>query len=181
MTDDDAPHWYALRVQPQKEFVVAYLLRQRGADTYVPTELRARRRNRYVRGTDEMAYPVLPGIVFAGFEGEPPWYEVTRNTLVLGAIGYDGEPWRLDLVELLWWRARIPDGCLVLHRARDSSRAMRLVRIEGRGVYRSPHERPHFISARRRDKLEVVPPTRRQADWLTPLVMRQPEPVRAAA
>lgn len=157
--------WYALRVSPQKEFVVAHMLRQRDVHTFVPTEIRQRKRNRYAKGKDGLAFPILPSCVFAGFAGPPAWFTIMRNPLIAGAIGYDGTPWRLDPIELLKWRALVPDGCLVI------DGGMRLVHVSGVGLMRSPLERPHFVSKRKREP--VVEPTRQERTRIGGMVLPQ--------
>lgn len=143
--------WYVLRVVPQKEFVVGYMLRQAGVMTFIPTEIRRRRRNRYAKGKDEFAFPIIPGTVFAGFEDFPRWFEVLQNSLIVGALGHNGCPWELDPDKFLKWRSRLIDGCL------DFDRGMRLIHVQGKGFVRSPLERPHFITKRRQPVVEPTP------------------------
>lgn len=166
--------WFALRVLPQKEYVAAYLLeRQPGVWAFVPTEPRFARRTRYGKGQVEYARPELPGLVIARFEGEPIWYNVMRNNLIVGPLGRDGEAFRLkDMVSFL---ARVPTGTLVL---RDGTQ---LVNVRGREL-RAPTSHKRIISRRKRDdEPEVIEAKGRVARWLDPFVLPKPMPLRAAA
>lgn len=144
MRDTIDPHWYVLRVMPQREFVVAYLLRKQGMATFIPTEVRTHKRSSYSKGKVEFAVPIIPGCVFAGFPGEPAWYDLLRNDLILGPVGMDGRPWRLDFVRLLRFFASQNDGCMVM------DEGLRLIRIPGRTPVRALTTRARTISPRKR-------------------------------
>lgn len=146
MRDTQDPQWYALRVMPQREYVVAYLLRKQGNATFIPTEIRTHKRSSYSKGKAEFAVPVIPGIVFAGFPGEPAWYNVLKLDLILGPIGMDGKPWRLDFLELLAFFSGVSDGCMVYEDG------LRLIHIPGRTPVRSLTTRTKTISPRKRAK-----------------------------
>src|SRR4051812_14753138 len=92
--------WFALRVIPQKEYVVARLLERRDMWAYVPTIAYFRRRTRYTESGAEYAKPEMPGCIFVRIPGEPAWFDLLRNHLILGPIGRNGEPWRFRPREL---------------------------------------------------------------------------------
>lgn len=171
MRDTLDPQWYALRVMPQREYVVAYLLRKQGNATFIPTEVRTHKRSSYSKGKAEFAVPVIPGIVFAGFPAEPAWYDVLQLDLILGPIGMDGKPWRLDFIELLEFFSGVSDGCMVY------DDGLRLIHIPGRTPVRTLTTRAKTISPRKRPKrakrpsgdryAPVQPPPAQIADFLS--------------
>ncbi len=165
----DDPHWYALRVVPQKEYVVAYLLRRQGVRTMVPTETRWRRRTRYQKSKTEFANPEISGCVYAGFDGEPAWYHLMRNSLILGVEGMGGVPYRLDMEKLFEYFSRSLDGCKAL------------IHVQGKGVLRPPTTRVRTISKRKKGDDFVVEATGRKAKFLAQFAFSIPEPTRAAA
>lgn len=139
------PHWYALRVQPQKEYAIAFLLRRQGVRTFVPTVETWRRRSRYVRHKASFALPQIPGFVFAGFDGAPEWFHLLGNDLILGVQGMGGRPARLAAGPLHQYFANSLDGCLVI------DGGLRLVLVPGRGLLRSPTTQVRVVSRRRRE------------------------------
>lgn len=161
--------WYSLRVHPQKEYVVAYLLRGQGVRTFVPTEIRTHKRSSYSKGKAEFAVPVMPGRVFAGFDGPPAWFDLLRNNLIVGAEGHEGVPWRLridgdgGLFEFWGWRAL--DGCMVL------DRGLQMIHVQGKGLVRSINTRVRTVSKKRRTASPVVETTGRAADFLSRFVL----------
>ncbi len=173
MKDSFDPQWFALRVVPQREYVVSYLLRQQGNATLIPTEVRTHKRSSYSKGKVEFAVPIIPGIVFTGFPTAPAWYDVLRNDLILGPIGMDGKPWRLRIQELMHFFTGVSDGCMVM------DDGLRLIHIPGHPPVRALTTRVRTISARKRKpkaRLEVdgdvpvVAPPKRHADFLSRFV-----------
>lgn len=145
--DDDELHWYALDVVRQKEYVAGYLLQKRGHVTFIPTETRFRKRNRYSKGGKlEVAYAAIPGTIFVGFDGAPNWFEVMNMHLVNGVLSMDNQPHRLDTSSREWldYRGHQRDGSLVIEkqiirfRGEDVERTAALIHMQGRGVLRSP-------------------------------------------
>jgi hypothetical protein len=173
MRDID-PQWYALRVVPQKEYVVGYLLRRSGMATFIPTEIRSHKRTSYAKGKADFAVPLIPGIVFAGFPSAPAWYDVLSNGLILGAIGADGVPWRLDFLRLLRFFSGVDDGCMVI-----DEDGLRLIHIPGRPPVRALTTRVRTISKRKREpekpaadrnEMPVVKAPRKHVDFLSRFV-----------
>lgn len=159
----DNPQWYALRVQPQKEYAVQHMLeRQDGIWVYVPTGINWRRRTRYNKEAAEYACPELPGLVFARFPDDPAWFDVLRNHLVIGPIGRNGAPWQLREAELFDYFARTPNGTLVI----DDGEA--LIQV-GRRRLRAPRNQVRLIAKRHRS--ETVEPTRQEIEVLEPLII----------
>lgn len=159
----DETHWYALRVVPQKEYVVAHLLERRDVWAYVPTGTSWRKRTRYARSGTEYAKPLLPGCIFARFPGSPAWYELLVNHLILGPIGRNGAPWCFDAGELFDFFSRAPNGTLVLDRGRHPQ-----VSYQGR-MLRAPTTQVRTISKRKRGM--VVEPTAQEATMLAALAI----------
>ena len=112
MTRSKELDWYVLVVPAQKEYVAAFLLEKVGAATYVPTETRWRRKNRYAKTKEEFAFPVAPRYVFAGFAGPVPWHRVFSVSQVKAVIGISGVPQLIDEERMARFRARIPNGRL---------------------------------------------------------------------
>ena len=84
--------WYAFICVPQKEY------------TFIPTETRWRSTNRYTKSRklkEEMAFPVVPRHLFAGFPvgTMPPWYLLGDFPLILGVIGHKGRPHKANRKE----------------------------------------------------------------------------------
>lgn len=144
--DEDELHWYALDVVRQKEYVSGYIFNRMGCMTFIPTEMRFRKKNRYSKGKLEVAFPALPGVVFVGFPGTPDWYRVMSMHLVNGVLSLDNTPRRIQTSTKDWmdYRSRQTDGQLVLERHKvkfkgeEVERSVSLVRVQGRGVIRAP-------------------------------------------
>lgn len=151
---DDDYAWYALRVVPQKEYVVAHLLERRDVWAYVPTQTYFRRRTRYTASGTEYAKPEMPGCIFARFPGEPAWFDLLRNHLILGPIGRNGEPWQFRVRELYRYFAHVPNGTLILKRGEPAQ-----VSVNGR-LLRAPTTQVKTISKRRSEDDLVLEPTR---------------------
>ena len=180
VTHGDERHWYALRVRPQAEYVVSYLLLKGGVEAFVPTETRFRRRTRYAAQKAEFAYPLIPGLIFAGFPGEPAWYYLLRNPLILGVEGTSRQAWRLDFSRIASFLARTQTGRLVF--AEQDDERLRMISVNGRLV-RSPTTQVRVVSKKRLEaKTEaeaVLQPNRAKAEWLAQFTI--PQPLRAAA
>lgn len=172
--ETDEMQWYALRVVPQKEYVVARLLERRDAWAYVPTVTYFRRRTRYTESGAEYAKPEMPGCIFARFSGEPAWYDVLRNHLILGPIGRNGEPWQFRARELYMYFTRTPNGTLVIKRGEPAQ-----VSVQGR-LLRAPTTQVRTISKRKTNDDPVVEPTRHEAEVLGALAV-SPQVMLAAA
>lgn len=102
--------WYALRVAPQKEFLTQTILHERGMLTYVPSDNKWRKKDRYRNTKVLIPYPVARGYVFAAFpvliDGagrevcRPLWFDLFNISTVLGVVGVRGEPKPIDRVKL---------------------------------------------------------------------------------
>ncbi len=103
--------WYALRVAPQKEFVVQEILTRKGVATYCPSDKRWRRQNRYTKNKDLKSFPLMPSYVFAGFiPGIPSLYDLRKVDAILGCIGFNGEPKRIPKVGIRSMIGRYKNG-----------------------------------------------------------------------
>lgn len=178
MRDAIDPQWYAIRVMPQREYVVAYLLRKQGNATFVPTEIRSHKRSSYSKGKADFAVTEMPGIVFTGFPGPPAWYNVMRNHMILGPISLtsNGEPTRLDFLELMRFFSGVHDGCMFI-----DDEGLRLIHIPGRPPVRALTTRAKTVSQKKRPRSApkqhqsrtvpaTVPPPRKYADFLSRFV-----------
>ena len=177
VTQPGEPRWYALRVRVQEEYTVAYMLRQQDVFTFVPTEERFRRRTRYTKSKAGFAAPIMPGCVFARFDGEPAWYYLLKNQLIFGVEGSDGRPWALEPGELYSYFARSVDGCMVF------DKGLKMIAVTGRGLLRGPRTQVKVVSHRKReeDAPVVVEPKGVKARILSQFRITTPEPVRQAA
>lgn len=162
--DDDELHWYALDVARQKEYVAGYILQRMGCMTFIPTETRFRKQNRYRKSKIEVGYAAIPGVVFCGFPAPPDWFRVMNMHLVNGVLSVDDKPRRIDTANPEWirYRSKQIDGSLVLEKqiirfkGADVERSVALIHLQGRGVLRSPlsikakasSNRPVVITAR---------------------------------
>lgn len=153
--DDDEFHWYALDVMRQKEYAAGHLLNKMGCMTFIPTETRFRKKNRYAKAKMEVAYASFSGVVFCGFPEAPRWFEVMSISLINGVLSIpDSEgrvyPRRIDTAGKEWinYRYRQMDGQLVIERHRmpvrikgemvEVERSVPLISVQGKGVIRSP-------------------------------------------
>jgi transcription antitermination factor NusG len=85
--------WFALVVPPQKEFLAQEMLHDLGLATFVPAERKWRRRNKYAKNKELIAYALAPRYVFVGFRpGERLWFELFNLHFVSGVVGLHGEP-----------------------------------------------------------------------------------------
>ena len=156
---------------------MAYMLRRQDVWTFVPTEERFRRRTRYVKSKAGFASPIMPGCVFARFDGEPAWYYLLKNNLIIGVEGTDGIPWELRPGELYSYFARTLDGCMVF------DKGLRMIQVPGRGLLRGPRTQVKVVSHKKRseDETPVVEPKGVKARILSQFKITPPEPVRQAA
>lgn len=153
MSDDDL-HWYALDVVRQKEYVAGFIFQRMGCFSFIPTETRWRKRNRYTKSKAEVAFAALPGVIFVGFPGPPNWFQVMSMHLVTGVLSTEDRPHRLhtDTQEWMAYRATQLDGYLVLsrvkarYRGEDIDRSVQSIFVQGRGILRAPKEQKHMRS-----------------------------------
>lgn len=82
--------WYCLRTAPQRELVLADLLKAFGLRTFCPTETRWRRTARHKKAP--RAYAMLPRYLFVS--GDDPWsiLRAHRHRGVQGVVGISGRP-----------------------------------------------------------------------------------------
>lgn len=112
--------WYALRVAPQAEFVVAHLLRRRGVVAWAPCLTKWVRAEAYRRAVKRaVRRPLLPGYVFVKLASAYVWQVIRGVTGVLGAVCLEGRPWPLRPAEI----AKVRHASSRL-RARERDRAM---------------------------------------------------------
>jgi transcription antitermination factor NusG len=158
----DARHWYAIDVVRQKEYVAGHIFQRMGCETFIPTETRYRKRNRYAKAKIEVAYAALPGVVFVGFPSAPDWYRVMSMHLVNGVLSYDDHPRRIDPEDKQWvaYRSSQNDGYLVIERVKQNRYIRDLktradvdvsaasIHVEGKGVLRAPAVQKHMKTKR---------------------------------
>lgn len=90
-------HWYALRVQPQKERLTRLLLTERGFPAWTPLEHRRERASRYTTRIARRRRPLLVGYVLAGLPGGPDARDralamALGISTVTGIVTSDGRP-----------------------------------------------------------------------------------------
>lgn len=89
--------WYVLRIEAQKEFAAQMILQKRGLTTFLPTEHRWRRRNKFTKQKELRKYPLMVRYLFAGFEpGIPLWFDLFRIPIIQSVVGVAGMPRQLD-------------------------------------------------------------------------------------
>lgn len=143
--DGDELHWYALDVMRQKEYVAGHIFQRRGCMTFIPTEMRFRKKNRYTKGKLEVASAGIPGTIFVGFPSSPNWFEVMSMHLVNGVLSLDNRPHRIDTASPEWiqYRAKQLDGCMTIerqmirYRGQEIEGSATLISVQGRGVIRT--------------------------------------------
>lgn len=143
--EPDELRWYALDVMRQREYVAGLMLSRRGCVTYIPTETHTRRRSRYARNKIEVAQPIIPGVVFCGFPGQPEWFHIMRIHLVNGVLSLDGQPRRFDTAGKDWldFRAHNLDGFMRIERHEVETpigkvqRSVPVIEVQGKGVIRT--------------------------------------------
>lgn len=188
--DDDELHWYALDVVRQKEFVAGLIFNKRGWVTFIPTETRFRKKNRYTKSKGlEVAHPEIPGTVFVGFPTAPNWFEVMKIHLVNGVCSPDRRIRRIDTCSRDWlrYRARRLDGQLVLERHKvevrvegeicEVERTVPMVRVQGRAAVRAPW---HLKSKAGADRPLVITMAGTRAEKLKGMFASAEENMRAA-
>jgi len=86
--------WLALRVLPQREQMVAKILRHWGLNAEVKTERRLRRRTKWDKERKLITYVAAPGYVLVATDPrEPvPWYQIFRLHLVRSVVSIEGVP-----------------------------------------------------------------------------------------
>src|SRR5690554_3496430 len=154
LSEEIETHWYALDVLRQKEYLAGHILQRMGCQTFIPTETKFRRKNRYAKKKTEIAFAALPGVVFAGFSGPPNWYDVMRLSVVTGVLSLDGKPRRIrtDTKEWVAYRSSQLDGHMVvervksLYRGQEIDRSQKSIFVQGRGILRAPKEQKHMRS-----------------------------------
>lgn len=182
----DALHWYAFDVVRQKEYVAGLILNRMGCMTFIPTEMRFRKKNRYSKSKIEVAHAGIPGVVFAGFATAPNWYRVMSLHLVNGVLSIDDKPWRIDTAGKEWirYRSKQIDGQLVVERHRvmfrgaEVERSAALVQVQGRGVIRAPWALKGKAGS---DRPVIIKLTGERARMLYSILPGVPQPVLQAA
>lgn len=160
--DEDELHWYAIDVVRQKEYVAGHIFQRMGCKTFIPTETRYRKRNRYAKGKIEVAYAALPGVVFVGFPKAPDWYRVMSMHLVNGVLSLNDRPHRIHTASKEWiiYRAGQNDGHLVVEKVKQNRYIKALgaradvevsaasIHVQGKGILRAPEVQKHMKSKR---------------------------------
>ena len=78
----------------QRGFVIETLLRRAGFQVFLPTKKVWRRKSKYSKEKQLVAYPLLVGWVFVGWpKGENRWLDLFRVSLVYEVAGIDGRPY----------------------------------------------------------------------------------------
>lgn len=160
--EGDDLHWYALDVVRQKEYVAGHIFQRMGCQTFIPTETRYRKRNRYAKAKLEVAFAALPGVVFVGFPSHPHWFDVMNMNLVTGVLSITDQPYRIDTSSREWkaYRATQLDGSMVVERIKqpiwdkvsrrhvDVERSAASIQVQGRGILRAPAAQKHMKTKR---------------------------------
>ena len=124
-TIDNSLNWFAFTVMPQKEYTAADIMRSWGIATYIPSETRWRASNKYTKARtlkQDQVFPAVPGYLFAGFPGDPPWYRLGNFPLVTGVLGRKDTPHHIVAETLRDFFAAYSNGSL---RAPSAQRHMR--------------------------------------------------------
>lgn len=112
--------WYALRVAPQAEFVVAHLLRRREVVAWAPCLTKWVRAEAYRRTVKRaVRRPLLPGYVFVKLASAAAWQVIRGVSGVLGLVCLCGRPWPLHPADIS--RVRHASSRM---RAREQDRGM---------------------------------------------------------
>jgi hypothetical protein len=76
-------HWYLLRARPNRVFKAALALQDRGFQTALPHEWRARRRSRHCKSVTRFPLPHLGPYLITGFETRTPaWRSLFEDPLL---------------------------------------------------------------------------------------------------
>jgi transcription antitermination factor NusG len=151
----ETERWYALDVVRQKEYLAGYILNRMGYPTFIPTETRWRKKNRYAKSKSEIAFAAVPGTIFVQLPLMPPWPRILDLSPVAGVLSIGDVPVPLDTKELWKYRATQLDGRLVVERAKVRGKggetlevSQRSIFVQGRGILRAPKEQRHMRSKR---------------------------------
>lgn len=153
-SDDDDVRWYALDVARQKEYLAGYFLNRMGYPTFIPTETRWRKKNRYTKAKVEIACAAVPGVIFVALPIIPPWGRILGLSLVSAVLSIADTPVAIDTAELWRYRSQQLDGRLVIERVKlrsrgaEVDRSQRSIFVQGRGILRAPKEQRHMRSKR---------------------------------
>ena len=90
--------FYALKCTPGKERMVSDILANRHILARTPLQKITRRIHRKTKATMTIERPLLAGLVFVAFPKgfEIPWFVIKRLHVVLGVIGMNHRPAKLD-------------------------------------------------------------------------------------
>lgn len=92
MVKTGRPRWHVFVVQPMSEDSVRAWFARRGIEAWFPTEQAWRRVPRARRKRVPYERRLVPGYVFARFDGEPVWSEVRKCRWLRRVVGCDGRP-----------------------------------------------------------------------------------------
>jgi transcription antitermination factor NusG len=70
-------------------------LKRRGYDPFVPVENFFIRKNKYRKHEKtRVKRALIPGLVFLHITGDPNWLAISEVPMILGVLGFNGEPYR---------------------------------------------------------------------------------------
>lgn len=85
--------WVVGFVMSGKELPVQSRLCSKDYKVYVPLQQRYRRKNRFVRGKDRVAYPAIAGQLYIGMHAtDERWYDLFTSNTIYGVLSSNGYP-----------------------------------------------------------------------------------------
>lgn len=102
----ERPDWYAVRVRPRSEKIVATALQEKGYEDFLPLY---RKRSKWSDRTKDIALPLFPGYVFcrADLSGKPP---LISTPSVIGILSFCGKPALISDREIVEVRRIVNSG-----------------------------------------------------------------------
>lgn len=92
LNDDDdilSRNWFVLAAAPGREHDAADLLRDRGAQVFMPMHMRQHRPNHHSKRRWTYWQPLLGRYLLAGFDqAVPPWLDILEHSSIAGAVDY---------------------------------------------------------------------------------------------
>ena len=82
--------WFAIRCAPQREIAVEAMLRRKGYDVFLPTEVKSRRVGGRIGKRKAVVYPMFSRYIFIG--GSFSWLHLMAERHVTGVVGCDCVP-----------------------------------------------------------------------------------------
>ena len=79
--------WFAIRCAPQREIAVEAMLRRKGYDVFLPTEVKSKKIGKSPKKYKAVVYPMFTRYLFVA--APVPWLHLMAERHVTGVVGCD--------------------------------------------------------------------------------------------